>query len=73
MSVFNPMTPACALFLMLFLSVDPNPRTPYVGCHATHADSFIFIPWVLLLFYDTGAAIFYHATWCRFADFFLYQ
>jgi len=46
---------------MLFLSVDPNLRTPYVGCHATHADPIIFIPWVLLLFYDTGAAVIYHA------------
>ena len=53
---------------MLLFSVDPNPHTPYVGCHATYTDPIIFIPWVLLLLYDTGAAVIYHVTWSGFVD-----
>ena len=53
------------MFLMLFLSVDPNPRTLYVGCYATHTDSIIFLDWVLLLIYDTGAIVIYRVIQVR--------
>ena len=55
-------------FLILFISVNPNPLTPYVGCYPTQVDPIIFISWILLLFYDTGAIVIYHATWSSFAE-----
>ncbi|KAF5327447.1 hypothetical protein D9619_004999 [Psilocybe cf. subviscida] len=32
---------------------EPNPRTPYIGCYATHTSPIIFISWVSLLAFDT--------------------
>ena len=63
--IFLTFPPA---FLILFISVDPNPLTPYVGCYVTQVDPIIFISWILLLFYDTGAIVIYHATWSSFAE-----
>ncbi|KIM39327.1 hypothetical protein M413DRAFT_29491 [Hebeloma cylindrosporum] len=50
------------------LEFAPNPRTPYVGCRATYADPMIFIPWVLLLLYDTGAFVIYRLSLPTFAE-----
>jgi len=48
-SHFPNLSPA---FLIPFISVEPDPRTPYIGCYATYVDP---ISWILVLFYDTGA------------------
>ena len=54
--------------LSIFFSVDLNPSTPYLGCHATRMNPIVFISWVLLLLYDTGTAVIYYITWFRFAE-----
>ena len=48
--------------LILFFPVDPNPLTQYVGCHLTRSEPIIFVIWVLLLLYDTGAAVIIYRT-----------
>ncbi|KJA25093.1 hypothetical protein HYPSUDRAFT_38053 [Hypholoma sublateritium FD-334 SS-4] len=34
------------------LEFAPDPRNAYIGCYATGTSPIIFVPWVLLLFYD---------------------
>jgi len=43
-------------FFILFFAVDPSPLASY-GCHLTRSDPIIFVSWVLLLLYDTGAGL----------------
>ena len=45
--------------LILFFPVGPSPLTQYAGCHLTRSDPIIFVSWVLLLLYDTGALLIY--------------
>lgn len=62
-SFFKKSWPPITLLIALFfsLAVDPSPLTPYAGCHLTRSDPIIFVSWVLLLLYDTGAiVIIYH-------------
>ena len=47
-------------FLYLFL-VEPNVRTPYIGCYATRYNPVaLFLSWVLLLLYDKGVVVDYY-------------
>ena len=48
--------------LILFFSVDPSPFAHYVGCYLTRSDPIVFVSWVLLLLYDTGALLIYRTT-----------
>jgi len=44
-----------------FFLVEPNARTPYIGCYATQYDPIaIFLSWALLLLYDKGAVVDYY-------------
>ena len=56
------------MFLLPSLLVDPNPRTPYIGCNATQGNPIIYVNWILLLFYDAGAIVIYHTTYASFAE-----
>jgi len=50
-----------SLYFLYFFSVEPNARTPYIGCYATQYDPIaIFLSWALLLLYDKGAVVDYY-------------
>ena len=58
----------CALFglwlllvfiILFFIIVEPNGRTPYIGCYVTQYDPIVFLSWCLLLIYDKGAVVDY--------------
>ena len=44
---------------MLFFAVGPSPLTYYAECYLTQKDPIVFVSWVLLLLYDTGAVVIY--------------
>jgi len=54
-SLFDYQLLTPALFI-LFFAVDPSPLASY-ECHLTRSDPIIFVSWVLLLLYDTGAGL----------------
>ena len=55
--IWSLVTPC--IYYTFFFIVEPNGRTPYIGCYVTQYDPIVFLSWCLLLIYDKGAVVDY--------------